>query len=472
MLRQISAGVIAGVLLGHGGVAADAVPMTFEDLRELIEREQLRDPAAVVARLPSDLRRNYTLAYQSQSLQESDYDNPRAILFGSDARLVITFNGHPTQRHYHSLEVLHFREREQRFELRSIDFSTGKAVFSPPNPALCRNCHGHNPRPIWGSYEYEVKDAHHWPGFYGSIHDAPQLRAGEAQAFERFRVRARTHPRYRHLQLSHPESAWYPYGQGAYQHRFRPNNRLGNLLARLNARKIAAELNRSPFLEAYPNTAMLWLLQCPQAATAEFAQHVDGLWQRRFPRRRHDGLYSELKAVAAENRLAFQFEKLLSGLDIYTWNMSVTTLPRGKRFFTGIVSIDQLVAAALLREPPRLLAWLRPYYRPWDHRALYDTFRAGYYRTNVAPGGIGAQYDRLGLYFDPAAAARACDPLSERARAEVTAAGSGEHGDTAQQAVVDGLTQRMDRLFPGKAVAIREGDDTRRRRAGETPHAQ
>ncbi len=407
--------VVALLALGPSGAAQ--ARFDFESLRALIETERLTSVEQVVARLPEDLRANYTLVYASQSLQGASHDHPRAVLFGADAKLVLTFNGDPKQRHHDEIEILQYRDEQGVFELRSISFAQG-VRFSEKNPQLCLSCHGASPRPIWGSYDYEVRDDNHWPGLYGSTHDAPRLVPEERRAFERYRELAREHPRYRFLKTEHPATRWYPYGDGAYQHRFRPNNRIGNLLARLNARKIAHEIIRNPFFRRYYRTTLSWFIGCPEAAGSEFAGKIERLFEREFDRGRHYRLYGDLGAVRPENRLAFMFEKLLSGLGTYTWNMSVSTLPGGKRFSTGILTIDQLVAAAVLAEVVGGDPWLGGFYRSWTSREVYDTFRPGYYQSNVAPGGVGEQYDLLGLYFDETSARNACSGLLERARAE------------------------------------------------------
>jgi hypothetical protein len=57
-------------------------------------------------------------------------------------------------------------------------------------------------------------------------------------------------------------------------------------------------------------------------------------------------------------------------------------------------------------------------YRPRSTAELYDTFRAGYYDQNVAPGGVGAIYARLGADYDPEPALSACGELAARAASE------------------------------------------------------
>ena len=382
----------------------------YEDLIALIKNHQLTSIEEVIERLPESYLENFTLAYDSESLHGSSFDFPRAVLFGTDATLVITFNGDPSQRRYNHLEVMQYRQQTREFELRSISFEDD-VLFSVKNPPLCQSCHGHDPRPIWSSYEYaDIESLEHWPGFFGSTHDAPALNSIEEKAYGRFRKLAAEHPRYQYLRLSHPESDWFPYGAGPFEHRFRPNNRLGNLLARLNAKRVASGLVEKEFFRRYPNISLQWLLQCDQAEEEDYLTFIKSVY---------DGMYQSSLPVALDQyqsksveQVAFVFEKLLSGLDVYTWNMSLDPQPEERRFSTGIVTIDELVAAAVLAQLP-VTHWLNQYYVPWASRQLYETFEQGYYATNVAPGGVGRTYDSIGLFFDRDRAREACAQLNE-----------------------------------------------------------
>ena len=387
----------------------------YEDLVVLIRGKRLTTIDAVIENLPEEYLQNFTLAFGSRSLHGSSYDNPRVILFGTTAKLVLAFNGDPAHSKYHSLEAMLFREDSKVFELRSISFENG-IRFSDKNPSVCQSCHGISPRPIWSSYEYsEIEDTEHWPGFYGSTHDAPVLNERERKAYIRFRELAAEHPRYRFLRLDHPETEWYPFGTGPYQHRFRPNNRFGNMLARLNAKRVANDLKRKAFFKSYPSVAMQWLLQCNQAEQDHYLSFIKSLYDRQFAPLSHIKL-DQFESKSVE-QVAFVFEKLLSGLDVYTWNLSMNPSPDDSRFFTGIVNIDELVAAAVLSE----LAddhWLRQYYIPWTQRQLYNSFQEGYYDANVAPGEIGKAYDGIALFFARAHATQACFKLEQYGRVE------------------------------------------------------
>lgn len=387
----------------------------YENLVALIEERELTSLEQVIEHLPEEYRAGYTLAFDSRSLHGASLAHPRVIMFGDSARFILTFNGEPDQHKYHEIEVMQYREDSKAFEMHSISFEDG-VHFSEKNPEVCLSCHGRAPRPIWSSYEYSpLEDVEHWPGIYGSIHDAPVLNPTEKEAYIRFRAKASKHARYRFLKLDHPETEWFPFGVGPNTHKFRPNNRLGNLLARLNAQRVAAGLVQNRFFRRYPNAVLLWMLQCPEAEQEAYMDFIK--WS-------YDQQYAALSHIALDRygsnsieQFAFVLEKLVSGLDVYTWNLSMEPAPDDARFFTGIVTIDELVAAAVLESLPDD-HWLKAYYRPWTQQQLYDTFFDGYYAANVAPGGVGAAYEKIGPFYDRDYARNACGRLAEYTQEE------------------------------------------------------
>jgi len=393
-----------------------AFAFDIDDLRRLIREQGLGSVAEIIERLPREYRENYTLAYDSDSLQGASYDNPRAILFGRTARFVLSFNGDPAQQHYHAIEAMQFREDTESFELYSISFEEGEAGITGPNPEVCASCHGSPPHPVWSSYEYGERETRHWPGMYGSSHDAPVTIEEEKAAFQRFRERAHTHPRYRHLELSHPDSSWFPYATGPNQHRFRPNNRLGNLLARWHARQIVALIEQGDFIDEHPDVARAWLLQCPGAKEAAYRDRVEALFASRFPRGEHAYAYAVQESLPPKRQVAYMMEKLLTGSDGFGWDMSVEKPEETGRFYTGIVTIDRLVGARWLAQLDDD-HWLKNYYEPWTNRQLYNTFAPGYYGANVAPGGVGAAYDDVALYYNEDRARLACPGIMRGALA-------------------------------------------------------
>src|SRR5690349_15808778 len=81
------------------------------------------DFAALLAALPAPQRTRYALMFESRSLQGATPENPRVILFGPDARFILTFNGSPAQRGFRVVETMEFDDGEKEFRLRELVFS-------------------------------------------------------------------------------------------------------------------------------------------------------------------------------------------------------------------------------------------------------------------------------------------------------------------------------------------------------------
>src|SRR5208282_4762976 len=77
----------------------------FQALQLLIERDRIGSIEAVLTALPTDLRSHYVLVFSSRSSQQASFRNPRAILYGSDAHLMLSFNGDPAEHGYQTLET-------------------------------------------------------------------------------------------------------------------------------------------------------------------------------------------------------------------------------------------------------------------------------------------------------------------------------------------------------------------------------
>lgn len=229
-----------------------AAAFDFEALRSLVDGTAAGGMAAVIAALPEELRSRYTLVFDSRSLQGASWSNPRAVLFGSDARLVVTFNGDPSQRGYAALETMEFSAAGNRFLFREISFAPGVAGdavrVSDPNPARCAACHGDPARPIWDS-------APLWPGVYGERYGSG-LSDREQLGMKEFLARQSAHPRYRHLlgaaalaaRATYVTDSRTRYDGGAAEP---PNARISALLATYNVQAILTELAARPAFSAH-----------------------------------------------------------------------------------------------------------------------------------------------------------------------------------------------------------------------------
>lgn len=272
----------------------------YQDLEGLLAHKKPESIEALLAELPKNYLRNATFIYHSYSLQAASYQNPRAILFGTDGELILTFNGHPEQSGFQNIEIMRWLREEAKFELRELSFPSGGGTpsMSEANPARCLQCHASapkpfgEPKPIWDMYPF-------WPGVYGSVEDTirfsrrlnpiefggnvaafdrwTELRI-EAEEFMKFRESGLTHARYQHI-LAGTEDT-FPYNverdflyQVNTDFNLAPNTRLGMILHGLNTKRLWRKLLEHPLYLRNP-TQFTYLALCrvrPQDRT--FAKH-------------------------------------------------------------------------------------------------------------------------------------------------------------------------------------------------------
>ena len=182
---------------------------------------------------------------------------PRVILFGNDAKFVMTFNGEPEQRGYNALELLEYNSSTQSFQLQEILFphdqktasNTNSAVhFSEKNPGKCLACHGSNPRPIWDTPPL-------WPGAYGEKYQA-HLSEQESTGLYAFLTLQPTHPRYQFLtstRIYADHGTFYPTHNSIYSASTiePPNAQLTRLFTVLNNEKMVRQVISHPHFNDY-----------------------------------------------------------------------------------------------------------------------------------------------------------------------------------------------------------------------------
>ena len=103
--------------------SAQTTPFDFASLLSLLQREHIDSIEQLLASLPAEQRSHYAVMFESRSLQSASFENPRVILFGPDARFIVTFNGSPAQRGFSTLETMEFDEQTKQFRLRELQFA-------------------------------------------------------------------------------------------------------------------------------------------------------------------------------------------------------------------------------------------------------------------------------------------------------------------------------------------------------------
>jgi len=333
----------------------DASSFSFEDLEQWITNEKPKEIEEVFSILPEDFK-HAVLVHDSQSIQESSPENPRVLLFGDGAELVLSFNGHPNQRGYQGLELVQFRTDTAKFEYREIKFpgknsdASSTPVISEANPRVCQNCHrGPDVRPNWDPFK-------HWPGAYGGLR-FPNWTDWESQNLAKFVASASSHSRYRNL-LENGKLKTNPMYENVH---------LAAYLSELNFKRVARLMKSHPKFDQYKFLLALNFLTdvCGNEKFAEawpnsalFENHRD-FKTRRKERGRNAGRVEQVEWL---NRIYEPY-----GILTYTWSMEFrqdTDSPVTNRFSSAIDDSIQ-VAAHLAQIDPGLKALLNPRLVPW-----------------------------------------------------------------------------------------------------------
>ncbi len=165
-------------------------------LKETVRKKNLKTVEQVLDVLPESYLKGYTLVHSSKSLQGASFMNPRAIVFGNDGHFIITFNGHPDQKGFHTLEMVEQNPHGQlEFVEASFDPEENIVSFSQPNPRKCMQCHASFPRPV-GFPKYIWPSYNQWSGAYGQKDDDI---AEHYEQYMAFKKSAENHPRYQYL---------------------------------------------------------------------------------------------------------------------------------------------------------------------------------------------------------------------------------------------------------------------------------
>lgn len=194
--------------------------------------------------LPKEFRKNFTLIYNSRSLQADDVTSkrPRALMFSDDTCLTMTFTGDPEKPHYNEIELIQCDKKNKSFELRKIEFGSKQPHMSRKNPQECIRCHRSDPRPNWDSYPF-------WPGINHTFSER-----AEAGNLASLADAVKLNPRYGYL--VDPGSYNGPEGYN------NPNVALSQRLSALNNRREIRLLSKSKNFEKVKYMVAAALLDC------------------------------------------------------------------------------------------------------------------------------------------------------------------------------------------------------------------
>src|SRR5258708_4756422 len=126
--------VISGWLLfaAPGFAKAKSELRHADQLADFVKANGIRSVEDFLENLPDRYKvadSGYVLIKNSESLQYSDPLNPRAILFGRDAKLIFTFNGTQSRPSWNTIEFIQADEK-------SGTSQPGKILFNPDQNGL------------------------------------------------------------------------------------------------------------------------------------------------------------------------------------------------------------------------------------------------------------------------------------------------------------------------------------------------
>ena len=132
--------------------------------------------------MPEDMRENVTVAFASNSAQESHYHSSRIVIFNQETFLTFSLGNDPKLPQSENIEIMQNNRNRGNgtLELYDVDLSTGSPKLSARDPEKCMSCHGGNfenhkfgPHPIFGSDKV-------WGRFFGGT--STMCSEGMAQA--------------------------------------------------------------------------------------------------------------------------------------------------------------------------------------------------------------------------------------------------------------------------------------------------
>src|SRR5689334_2657737 len=97
------------LLISSFAISASA-QMTDDGVFSLVKSRNVSSVEQLIPLLPPAYHSNFTLVHASKSIQQASPLYPRAVLFGDDGRLLMSFNGHQSQFGANTLELLVFKE--------------------------------------------------------------------------------------------------------------------------------------------------------------------------------------------------------------------------------------------------------------------------------------------------------------------------------------------------------------------------
>jgi hypothetical protein len=344
--------------------------LSFQTIVEAINNCKITTVEALLEKLPKEFLSGFALMRKSKSLQDASPLFPRAVVFGRNAKLIMTFNGDASQAGYDSLEFVSFNEKTSDFEFKEISFASKLKLVRPiiaQHPQSCVSCHrSSSPRPNWEAYNF-------WPGAYGSFEDTIRKGSEEDLQLVKFLKNRPNHSRYKYLigdirDLRNPAfkgfGLYYP---TLYTVNKMPNIIFNILVSRLNYKHINKFIRKSPHFREFKFSILAALFDCeridqfiPDDLRVRFKMNYNDILNesiagalsnfddlKKIDQLDHQGqseildkyFFKETKYLNVFAKLRYLFEN--RGISLSDWSMSFNR--RAYAFSNGISNIYDLL---------------------------------------------------------------------------------------------------------------------------------
>ncbi len=220
---------------------------TIHDYVKTLNQNNVTEIDDAISLLPLSLRTYFSIVHTGNGLRGTSPLEPAIISFAPDGSFFVNV-GSKNQAEGNVIEILQFNKDKRNIELYSLSFplkknSKGLIPIPKVNPPRCLKCHGEKPNALWGNYNQ-------WHGFYGNRHD-DRLRNDNIDNFIKFKEVAKNTSPYMYFNFdeSNPTSPFQSYSKPSFQITNRPNTHGGYLVSRINAIKMAKQIESSPLYE-------------------------------------------------------------------------------------------------------------------------------------------------------------------------------------------------------------------------------
>src|SRR5215472_3128546 len=326
-MRKLIVPILLSLVPPSCGVHHRDYELTAEGIAQLAVDRKIRGVDELLIQLPVSFRESYVFLERSGSLHHAFVQQPRAILFGTDARFLMGIGSVETDPRNQTVDMAQLDTQTGYWQFRTLEFADRGLPILNSDQRPCESCHGLPARPIWGSYPA-------WPGAFGD--QVSDVTPQQAETLRRIR--------------SIPTERFYPLPYDAFYSYM------------LSARRYG-----------YPNTAFNFELA---AAAAE------GLYKRvrqreSFPSQRYQLLWNgwctydvvtALMSVGLSARNDFQLHRIFpetSGERDYYWNQGSTYLHDLWLFLVldNLVQDDLLLAQIFSPVETRRQRWINHWWR-------------------------------------------------------------------------------------------------------------